>query len=303
MPKYTEQMDHAVPCADVIVLNDQDEVLLIKRAVEPHQGRWSIIGRRAEVADNNIEATAARGVKEETGLEIQLSHLVDVLAGDIIADPRFFVVQIVYEAKIMGETLKATNEASEFKWLPLEAALQEDLAFNHRRILQAYASKKAQGKLLSTRRRVFSEYFKRGYDYEQNIFPRFAAKAIILNEKKEILLAQRHQYPFRGGWDFPGGHIYVDETIEENLKRELREELGVPSEMGDLFQVYSDKGHSPKCAGAAALYFATIQSQNFMRNIEMQAFKYFPLTNLPEETAYHYDLALEDIRDFIFGDK
>ena len=303
MPKYTEQMDHPVPCVDVIILNDRDEILLTKRAVEPHQGRWSIIGGRVEVADNNIEATAAREVKEEAGLEIQLTHLVDILADSAIADPRFFVVQVVYAAKIAGGSLQTSREANEFKWLPLDAALQEKLAFNHQQILQVYASKKIQGKLLTTQRRIFSEYFTRGFVYEQNIYPRFAANAIILNDQKEILLAQRHQRPFTGAWDFPGGHIYVDETIEENLKRELREELGVESEMGELFQVYSDKGHSPKFADVVAFYFTTIKSQNFIRNIEMQDFKYFPLSNLPAEIAYHNEGALADIREFIFGDK
>ncbi|HKT36790.1 MAG TPA: NUDIX domain-containing protein [Ktedonobacterales bacterium] len=37
--------------------------------------------------------------------------------------------------------------------------------------------------------------------------------------------ARRGAYP--GVWDMPGGHMEVDETAEQALVRELREELGV----------------------------------------------------------------------------
>src|SRR5699024_7168977 len=51
---------------------------------------------------------------------------------------------------------------------------------------------------------------------------------IIVNGEDEVLVALRPEDGMLGGmWEFPGGKQEEDETIEEAVKRELREELGV----------------------------------------------------------------------------
>ena len=50
----------------------------------------------------------------------------------------------------------------------------------------------------------------------------------ILKCKDEYLSVKRSEddelYP--GAWEFPGGHLEENETLEEGLKRELKEEIG-----------------------------------------------------------------------------
>lgn len=48
--------------------------------------------------------------------------------------------------------------------------------------------------------------------------------AIITNSKREILIAQRRD---NGLWQFPQGGIEVNETKEEAIKRELKEETSL----------------------------------------------------------------------------
>lgn len=50
----------------------------------------------------------------------------------------------------------------------------------------------------------------------------YRARAIIINSNKEILLGLCD-----GNYQFPGGHLNPGETIEDCLKREVKEETGI----------------------------------------------------------------------------
>lgn len=59
---------------------------------------------------------------------------------------------------------------------------------------------------------------------------------IIMNENEEVLIALRPDDAMLGGlWEFPGGKQKGNETIEETVVRELREELGVEVEINRPF--------------------------------------------------------------------
>lgn len=63
-----------------------------------------------------------------------------------------------------------------------------------------------------------------------------AAAALV--DAGRLLLAQRVSPPeLAGRWELPGGKIEPGETPEEGLRRELREELGVETAVGDRIGV------------------------------------------------------------------
>lgn len=52
--------------------------------------------------------------------------------------------------------------------------------------------------------------------------------AIIRNEDDKILIAQRNYKKAQGGlWEFPGGKIEPNETKEEAVVREIKEEMDI----------------------------------------------------------------------------
>lgn len=51
--------------------------------------------------------------------------------------------------------------------------------------------------------------------------------ALIGEPSKGVLLAKRSDGLYRGYWEFPGGKLEEDESPEEALRREIKEELGV----------------------------------------------------------------------------
>lgn len=60
--------------------------------------------------------------------------------------------------------------------------------------------------------------------------------AIIIHEDK-VFATQRGYGEFKGGWEFPGGKIEEGETPQEALVREIKEELNVEIEVGELLDV------------------------------------------------------------------
>lgn len=58
--------------------------------------------------------------------------------------------------------------------------------------------------------------------------------AIILDNKK-IFATQRGYGEFKGGWEFPGGKVEVNETGEQAIIREIKEELDTTVEIKEFF--------------------------------------------------------------------
>jgi A/G-specific adenine glycosylase len=59
--------------------------------------------------------------------------------------------------------------------------------------------------------------------------------AVVVNRRGEVLVAQRRNEDMLGGlWEFPGGKQEPDETLEECVVRELKEELGINVAVGDF---------------------------------------------------------------------
>lgn len=64
-----------------------------------------------------------------------------------------------------------------------------------------------------------------GFSYYLNASS--ATVAFILNEKEELLVVRRKNNPGKDMLDLPGGFIDMDETGEEGMAREVKEETGL----------------------------------------------------------------------------
>ena len=68
--------------------------------------------------------------------------------------------------------------------------------------------------------------------------------AAIVNDKGEVLCAQRGKGSLIGKWEFPGGKVEKGETDQQALTREIKEELDINVEVGSLidenFNEYPD---------------------------------------------------------------
>ena len=100
------------------VVLDDDMVLMIQRGKPPRQGSWSLPGGAQELGETIHEA-ARREVREETGLEIEILGLIDVVdsvrpdADDKI-EYHYTLIDMAGHAD--GGTLMAGGDAQDCRW-------------------------------------------------------------------------------------------------------------------------------------------------------------------------------------------
>ena len=63
--------------------------------------------------------------------------------------------------------------------------------------------------------------------------------AIIQRNDKFLIGRRAPSEKSPGLWEFPGGKLELGETLQECIKRELKEELGIEAEVGDLYMHYN----------------------------------------------------------------
>ncbi len=93
--------------------------------------------------------------------------------------------------------------------------------------------------MLGCRARASGSQLQRPYKPKKPPTPHYdVAAGIVYRADGRLLIAQRPLEGLLGGlWEFPGGKQEPDETLPQALQRELREELALEVEVGELFTV------------------------------------------------------------------
>jgi 8-oxo-dGTP diphosphatase len=122
--------------ADVVALTGSGKhtkILLIKRGRPPFQDMWALPGGFAEL-DEDIEATAQRELKEETGLQNVSVRQIGAF-GKVDRDPRHRTITVAYLACLDGEAdVKGYDDAADAKWFSVTQL--PPLAFDHAEIIE-----------------------------------------------------------------------------------------------------------------------------------------------------------------------
>lgn len=107
--------DPKVAAAVVVCLDGK--VLLNRRVNEPYRGKWSLPAGFVDAHEDPARA-AERECLEETGLQVRVTGLLDVLAGR--EHSHGADIFIVYIADIVGGMLQAGDDADDAAFFPLD---------------------------------------------------------------------------------------------------------------------------------------------------------------------------------------
>jgi len=124
--------------------------------------------------------------------------------------------------------------------------------------------------------------------------------ALVIKDK-QILLVQRGQgsYLEIGKWALPGGYLEMDETAEQAVGREVKEETGYDCEVIKFFRL-NDNPRRPfenNRQSVELIYLMKPLEKTGGPDHEIAAVKWFDLDNLPPANEMAFD-HLETIKQY-----
>lgn len=113
--------------------------------------------------------------------------------------------------------------------------------------------------------------------------PRPTTAVIFENEKGELFLLKRNKAPKKGYWDTPGGFVDLNESLEESVKREIKEELNLNIKtfkyIGSYYGRYLYKGMNYHTLCFA--FITKMPAEKIKTSNEIAATKFFKKQDIP----------------------
>ncbi|MCK4413936.1 MAG: NUDIX hydrolase [Candidatus Eisenbacteria sp.] len=122
-------------------------------------------------------------------------------------------------------------------------------------------------------------------------YPLVAVDALVEDDQGRILLVQRRYPP--AGWALPGGFVEAEETLEEAVARELREETGLTLEEARQFHAYSGPHRDPRHP-MISVVFSGCATGTLAAGDDAADARFFPRNALPAEIAFDHRRILAD---------
>ena len=240
------------------VIQDGENVLLIKRGKEPYKGGWVVPGGHVGVKED-LEEAIVREVEEETGFKVKIVGIIHTEADKAGFDPRGYHLAITFLVYPIGGKLVKTDEAQEVRWFKL-GDLPDSLVLGSEKYFQETITKEQQ----------IAELVK--------FMPSMPmVNQIIYRNNFEILLGKRNKPPYWSEWALSGGHFSYKETIEEASTRKAKEETGLVVEVEDIIDVYSDFGVDPRSRNLVITHLCKVTGGDLKVGNDFSEFYWYDL--------------------------
>ena len=129
---------------------------------------------------------------------------------------------------------------------------------------------------------------------EQNI--KIAVDAIVFGYTDNILnvlLIKQKYGQLKNQWAFVGGFVKNDETLNDAVNRELKEEAGIKvNYLEQLYTFGDDVNRDPRFRVISVAYFALVNSTKLVltANTDAEDAKWFPIDSIPKLAFDHKEI-------------
>jgi 8-oxo-dGTP pyrophosphatase MutT (NUDIX family) len=129
-------------------------------------------------------------------------------------------------------------------------------------------------------------------------FYRVSLKALVFDDTERLLTMQNDD----GSWELPGGGWEHSETLEQCMRREVSEELGVEVASIDDSAMHACVGHSDdgRYPWLKLAMVVSLASQNFSGEAEMHTTRYVSLAEFKALEMHRSDQCLQDSAELLF---
>jgi ADP-ribose pyrophosphatase YjhB (NUDIX family) len=103
--------------------------------MEPGRGTWSLPSGYVEWEDDFL-STAIREAKEETGLDVEVESILNVVSSFV--SPRFHFLSVYVVARVVGGELAASDDLEAVEWFPVKGPLPEMGFEEDLRVIELY---------------------------------------------------------------------------------------------------------------------------------------------------------------------
>jgi ADP-ribose pyrophosphatase YjhB (NUDIX family) len=246
--------------AAVIASNRKKQVLLIKRRIPPGRGKWALPGGFVE-KDESPPQAILREIREEIGVEGKVEGLIGVYQGKT----RLYgnAVIIGYKVASLSRSFLPGKEVEEIRFFP--SSQLPSLAFtSHGRVL---------------------------LDFHRTFGSPIPTVDGIIEKDGGIVLIERKNPPY--GWALPGGFVDYGESLEEAVKREVKEETNLEVQNLRQFRSYSDPARDPRFHTISTVFIAEGKGKLEAKD-DAQKTDVFKEGRLPARLAFDHGEILED---------
>lgn len=241
---------------DLIILDKENNLILIKRENEPYKNQFSLIGG-AQLKFESFENAIERILKEKAGLnskienlkvkfennnEFELKQLKTYDSGNDSkgVNTTLFLIKTNLEKNKLLKEFKSENiEVFEKDNLP-------QLAFEHNKFI--------------------SNFFFHDKNYTTRIKQDISITIdlvifTIQNNFLKILLSKRSKEPFSNHFSLPGGFVNVDKTLDENAQELLKRDTNIQDVYLEQLYSFGNLKRDPRGRVISIGYYALINSE------------------------------------------
>lgn len=222
-----------VAVGSVLEYKNTGKILILQRSfdLDWQPGEWEIGYGRIDQFESP-EVGLRRELKEEIGVT-------DITIKSILSSWRIFrgpekaeneLIGITYHCQTSQQNITLSDEHAAYQWVEPAEALKLIKVEGIQRDVKKFIELKNDLTIKSVKKSAI----KIGADVIG-----FGVGAFIFNDENKVLLTLRGEHAKNevGKWEIPGGSIEFGETIEQAIKREIKEELGIEIEVKRMLQL------------------------------------------------------------------